>query len=216
MTLADKLKNDLEYVALAGRVPYVVEFSKDGDDTDEYNSNWDRRHVKATAATKAQANCWSSECRMLPGWHMPVFDVDVPRDKTVPAPLPIIPGQSAAVEHVVEFWIAHMYHRYVPVRWVPSTTEGHHHVYVDWPIEWEKYALMLGHLYNSGVIERGYWNASEARKMSFVRMPHVKRPPRKPVMAPSYQDDEPFLLGYSRNSLQILHERFQGILSRLD
>lgn len=62
-------------------------------------------------------------------------------------------------------------------RLVPSTTEGHYHLYLDTAIPWEKYAALLDALAEAGVIEPGYAMASKARGASFVRKPEVKKQP---------------------------------------
>lgn len=82
-----------------------------------------------------------------------------------------------------------------PAWLVKSTTEGHHHLYVDVPdgISEGYYFSLLNALANAGVIEQGYASASIARRHSDVRLPWVKKPaPGDPVSgnrAPDWADE---------------------------
>lgn len=65
----------------------------------------------------------------------------------------------------------------VPHRLVPSTHEGHSHLYFDVPMSWEQYEQLLRAMWLCGIIEEGYYTASVARKASYVRKPgHLKVP----------------------------------------
>lgn len=62
-----------------------------------------------------------------------------------------------------------------PHRYVPSTTPGHAHLYLDVPVSrWRLYALLWG-LYVGGVIERGYFLWSLRRGGTFVRREGVEK-----------------------------------------
>lgn len=62
-----------------------------------------------------------------------------------------------------------------PHEYVPSTTPGHGHLYLNVPISgWRFFALNLG-LYLGGVIEKGYFVWSIRRGGNFVRRPWVKK-----------------------------------------
>jgi hypothetical protein len=64
-----------------------------------------------------------------------------------------------------------------PARLVPSTTEGHFHLYLDGiTMEWKRYERLLAALAEAGIIEQGYYEASVRRKMTCVRLPHVRKP----------------------------------------
>ena len=69
--------------------------------------------------------------------------------------------------------------------YVPSSTAGHGHLYLDSPIEWDVYERLLDALLAAGVIERGFHRLSKLRGATFVRKPGVKKP--KPST-----DGEPF------------------------
>jgi len=59
----------------------------------------------------------------------------------------------------------------------PSTTEGHFHLYIDKPMTWEDYAFLLEALEAVGIIQKGFYELSIARKASFLRKPGVKKTP---------------------------------------
>ena len=57
----------------------------------------------------------------------------------------------------------------------PSSTPGHHHLFLDLPIPTEKYLDLLDALAVAGVIEQGYAEASRRRGFSAVRLPWVAK-----------------------------------------
>lgn len=67
----------------------------------------------------------------------------------------------------------------VPHRLVPSSTEGHSHLYFDVPVKWEDYVTLLEALANAGIVERGYVEASKAKGATMVRKPGVTKPSPK-------------------------------------
>lgn len=62
-----------------------------------------------------------------------------------------------------------------PVKVLPSTTEGHHHLFIDKAMTWSQYVDVLRALAVAGVIEPGYKNASVDRGFTAVRLPWVKK-----------------------------------------
>lgn len=63
----------------------------------------------------------------------------------------------------------------VPMRYVPSTTQGHGHLYIDLDLTWDQYAELLKVLARCGIIEDGYLYASLEREATFVRLPWVRK-----------------------------------------
>jgi hypothetical protein len=63
----------------------------------------------------------------------------------------------------------------IPVKVIPSTTEGHNHLYIDKELTSEQYFKLLDALADAGIIERGYANVSKSRGYTAVRMPWVKK-----------------------------------------
>lgn len=62
-----------------------------------------------------------------------------------------------------------------PHRYVPSTTPGHGHLYLDVPVSgWRWFMLNLG-LYLGGATEKGYFLWSLRRRGNFVRREGVKK-----------------------------------------
>ena len=58
---------------------------------------------------------------------------------------------------------------------VPSSTEGHWHLYIDHTIEWKKYCALLLALAEAGVIEDGYAQASIRREQTHLRVPWLSK-----------------------------------------
>jgi hypothetical protein len=58
---------------------------------------------------------------------------------------------------------------------LPSSTPGHHHLYIDKPIPWKKYKNLMKALADAGIIEEGYYTASVKRGYSALRMQGVKK-----------------------------------------
>lgn len=56
-----------------------------------------------------------------------------------------------------------------PCELVPSSTEGHYHLYMDLPMPWATYRELLRALFLAGVIEEGCYLASIERKATMVR-----------------------------------------------
>lgn len=67
-----------------------------------------------------------------------------------------------------------------PARLVPSTTEGHFHLYLDKPLDWRTYEKLLRALGDAGILEPGYVAASIRRKQTFVRKPGTIKGPDAP------------------------------------
>lgn len=63
----------------------------------------------------------------------------------------------------------------VPAYLVPSSTEGHSHLYVDVKIPHHRYLALLSALADAGVIEKGYAQVSIARGHSDLRLPWVHK-----------------------------------------
>lgn len=59
----------------------------------------------------------------------------------------------------------------VPAWLIPSSTEGHSHLYIDCPMTWRQYKKLLKALAKSGVVEKGYVKASIRRKHTALRVP---------------------------------------------
>lgn len=60
---------------------------------------------------------------------------------------------------------------------VPSSTPGHHHLYINKSLDWTAYTKLLRALVDAGIVQRGYAEASISRGYSAVRPPWVHKPP---------------------------------------
>lgn len=58
---------------------------------------------------------------------------------------------------------------------LPSSTEGHFHLFLDKEMSWKSYKKLLEILAQVTIIEEGYMRASVAREYSAVRLPWVKK-----------------------------------------
>lgn len=103
---------------------------------------------------EADANLVSSLCKN--GKHMPVLDLDGMDPMT-------------AIERVTEL----LGLRHFPGRAVPSSTDGHYHLFVDHEMEWQDYSKLLDVLVFEGVIQAKYASASKERQATFVRKPGI-------------------------------------------
>lgn len=63
----------------------------------------------------------------------------------------------------------------IPMHIIPSTTEGHGHLYIDKELTWWEYKRLLGVLADCGIIEQGYLKVSLAREHTAVRLPWIKK-----------------------------------------
>lgn len=64
-----------------------------------------------------------------------------------------------------------------PAILLPSTTPGHHHLYIDFDMPWANYLKMLKVMAEVGLLEHGYVAACEERGFSAVRLPWVEKSP---------------------------------------
>lgn len=63
----------------------------------------------------------------------------------------------------------------LPVIVVPSSTPGHHHLFIDKEMTWENYEKLLKVLAEVGIIEEGYLGAALMRGHTAVRLQGVTK-----------------------------------------
>jgi hypothetical protein len=68
----------------------------------------------------------------------------------------------------------------LPAKLLPSSTEGHFHLYVDKAIPWTAYTALLEALATAGLVEDGYVSASLARGHTAARLPWIRKPAAEP------------------------------------
>lgn len=63
----------------------------------------------------------------------------------------------------------------LPATLLPSSTSGHHHLFIDREIPWEAYVNLLDAFVAAGIVEPGYVEASRIRGHTAVRLPWVRK-----------------------------------------
>ena len=63
----------------------------------------------------------------------------------------------------------------LPISVLPSSTPGHHHLFIDHVMTWDQYVMLLGALVAAGLVEQGYFDASLTRGHTAVRLPWVRK-----------------------------------------
>lgn len=63
----------------------------------------------------------------------------------------------------------------LPVVVMPSTQEGHFHLYIDKEMTWEKYEKLLFALVEAGIVEPGYHDMAKKRRATHLRTPWTKK-----------------------------------------
>lgn len=64
--------------------------------------------------------------------------------------------------------------------YVPSSTPGHAHLYLNVSMSWRKYRRLLKALRRAGILEDGYVKSALRRGHNEARLPHIRK---KPVAA---------------------------------
>lgn len=64
----------------------------------------------------------------------------------------------------------------LPCHYVPSTTPGHGHLYINKAMRWQDVRKLLDVLVEVGIVERGYRDASAVRGYTAVRTPWTYKP----------------------------------------
>lgn len=62
-----------------------------------------------------------------------------------------------------------------PAKLVPSSTEGHFHLYIDHELSWDEYLRLLWVLADIGLVEEGYASSSQERGYTSLRLPWIKK-----------------------------------------
>ncbi len=63
----------------------------------------------------------------------------------------------------------------LPAKLIPSSTPGHFHLYIDHEMDTTAYFTLLKALAKAGIVEAGYYNASEKQGHTAVRLPWIKK-----------------------------------------
>ena len=65
----------------------------------------------------------------------------------------------------------------IPTALLPSSTPGHHHLYLDLPMTWRAYRRLLKALWKAGAIEKSYYTAAKRDRATHLRPPWAKKQP---------------------------------------
>lgn len=151
----------------------VTDWKNTGED--EYVPSADRFEVAEVAEADTVASIIKDPNSPVLGEKMGAYD-----HANQKPPGGVYAGNDGSARHVLLIDIDH------PAYLIPSTTPGHSHLYVDVPggISDEDYWLLIECLSDAGVIEEGYFKASEARGFTAARLPWVKKPPKAENEAP--------------------------------
>lgn len=58
---------------------------------------------------------------------------------------------------------------------LPSSTPGHHHLFLDKMLTWEQYKKLLYALAEAGIVQRGFVDCSVDRGATSVRLPWIRK-----------------------------------------
>lgn len=58
---------------------------------------------------------------------------------------------------------------------LPSSTEGHYHLYINREMTWKQFLKMLKAMTDAGVVQEGYYQHTRRRGRAFVRYPGVTK-----------------------------------------
>lgn len=65
-----------------------------------------------------------------------------------------------------------------PITAEPSTTNGHHHLYIDKAMTWDQLVKLMAVMQEVGLLEPGYVDAAKVRGYTSARLPWVHKPGR--------------------------------------
>lgn len=69
----------------------------------------------------------------------------------------------------------------LPIKVIPSSTEGHFHLYIDYPLGWDEYQSLLDVMAEVGLVQPGYVAAAKRRGHTDVRLPWVHKKEPEPL-----------------------------------
>ncbi|HTK59570.1 MAG TPA: hypothetical protein VL283_00020 [Candidatus Baltobacteraceae bacterium] len=87
---------------------------------------------------------------------------------------PGIAGYRSPDDHLL---IEAVFRLTCPATLVPSSTEGHFHLYLETETGWQPYLQLMRAMADAGLLEAGWVDMNERRKMAMLRKPHCKKAP---------------------------------------
>lgn len=146
---------------LADRVTWLVDL----DDRAPYDEDEPRTQVHRGEANLVSSNLPNSAGKPS-HVHMPLLDLDRPYTEY----------DAEVLDEVFKDFTEQPSSK---VLVVPSTTEGHCHLYLQFQVPEGEYMVKLMYLAVLGLIEPGYAVVSIRRGATFLRLPHIKKQPKK-------------------------------------
>ena len=107
------------------------------------------------------------------GYTRPSETADIKEANLITSKLAVQP--SYAFENPDAKWHKPVLDIDLPVMVLPSSTPGHHHLFIDAEITWDEYVELLELLARLNIIEHGYVFASKERGYTAVRLPWIKK-----------------------------------------
>jgi len=68
-----------------------------------------------------------------------------------------------------------------PIHAIPSSTPGHHHLYLEKEMPWKDYHKLLKVMHEVGLIEDGFYNSARHFEQTYLRLPHIKKDQNAPT-----------------------------------
>lgn len=58
---------------------------------------------------------------------------------------------------------------------VPSSTEGHSHLYINHELTWKQYRRLLKVMRDVGLVQEGFYRSAVRRGCTLLRLPHIRK-----------------------------------------
>ena len=84
------------------------------------------------------------------------------------------PNVATSLTH--QGWQAPVLDIDVPCTYVPSSTPGHGHLYIDHQMTLDQYRRLIEVMVEVGIVEKGFLYSLEQRGFTCVRLPWIKKP----------------------------------------
>ena len=139
---------------------YASAGESDRDDVDDLS--------QAEAASSQRADDHSR--------HAIMFDIDLPARITMEDGLVVDKGDGHSF-----VWPFLAWNLGIRSWLIPSSTEGHSHLYVDCDLLWDDVLRILRQFERAGVVELGYLLASEKRGFTALRLPWIQKDGNCPI-----------------------------------
>lgn len=100
-----------------------------------------------------------------------------PPTEAKPAAGPRIPGIEGYRAPARAVVLETAFQLTVPAMLVPSSTEGHFHLYLETEMDWGDYLGLMRCMVDAGLLEKDWVDMNERRRMAMLRKPEFKKAP---------------------------------------